>query len=280
MIVCCLGYGYLAKTLLKELCSHGVRSIGLTSKEIEIENNQRDNLILFSRENTSLALKKSTHLIITAPPSDKGCPVMLKFSKEILNSNISSVLYISTTGVYGNHKGQWVNENSKLKCKSKIDKNRLNAEESWKRFSKKNKLGINILRLGAIYGPLRINSFRNRERKILIKKNHYFSRIHVYDISRIITKILMNGFSREVWNLVDEEPCTREDYLMEIIYLKNIKTYHKVKYSDEKVNMEKSYKKYWENNKRVSNFKVKKKLDFVYIFPTYRQGLKSLSSEL
>ena len=280
MIVCCLGYGYLAKTLLKELCSHGVRSIGLTSKKIEIENNQRDNLSLFSRENTSLALKKSTHLVITAPPSDKGCPIMLKFSKEILNSNISSVLYISTTGVYGNHKGHWVNEKSKLKCKSKIDKNRLNAEDAWKRFSKKNQLGINILRLGAIYGPLRINSFRNGERKILVKKNHYFSRIHVYDISRIITKILMNGFSREVWNLVDEEPCTRENYLMEIIYLKNIKTYYKVKYSDEKVNMEKSQKKYWENNKRVSNFKIKKELDFIYIFPTYRQGLKSLSSEL
>ena len=90
----------------------------------------------------------------------------------------------------------------------------------------------------------------------------------------------MNGFSREVWNLVDEEPCTRENYLMEIIYLKNIKTYYKVKYSDEKVNMEKSQKKYWENNKRVSNFKIKKELDFIYIFPTYRQGLKSLSSEL
>merc|ERR1711924_574298 len=112
---------------------------------------------------------------ITAPP-DNSCPILKDFEREIYQSNVKNIIYFSSTGVYGNHNGCWVKENSTLKATNKVDKNRLNAENDWKRFCKKYKLNLNIIRIGAIYGPERIN-FANKN--IIIKKNHYFSRVHV-----------------------------------------------------------------------------------------------------
>ena len=280
MIVCSLGYGYTAMFLLKELCAHGVRSIGITSNKKKIKSNSIDNLKLYPREKTEFAISKATHLIITAPPSKIGCPILLQYFKFIAKSNINSVVYISTTGVYGNHNGNLVDETSTIKGKNILDKNRIYSEMQWNKFCKNNQIKLNIIRLGSIYGPSRCNSFKGKHREVIIKKNHFFSRIHIYDISRIITKILLEGYSDEIWNVVDNEPSSREDYLREIIKLKKIKNFKNVDFLDVQKSMKKNTKKYWTNNKRVDNSKIRYKLSFTFLFPSYREGLKNLIREL
>ena len=103
MIVCALGYGYLSKYVFRRICGLGITTIGVTSKQ------KKDygfrNSFFLSREDIKKAISFSTHLLITAPPNSKGCVIFNKFSDKVLNSNIKSIIYISSTGVYGNHNG-------------------------------------------------------------------------------------------------------------------------------------------------------------------------------
>ena len=123
MIVCALGYGYLAQFVFKSICALGVKGIGVTSENIN--NNEFANIIFVNRDKIKEVLTYSTHLLITAPPDDKGCSIFNKFSSQILASNIKSLIYISSTGVYGNHNGDWGDENSILNAKSHFDKIRV-----------------------------------------------------------------------------------------------------------------------------------------------------------
>ena len=278
LIVCALGYGYLTKFVFKRICSLGIKGIGVTSKNIN--NNEFTNITFVSRDKTKQVLAYSTHVLITAPPDDKGCSIFNKFSGQILASNIKSLTYISSTGVYGNHNGGWVDESSVLKAKSHFDKIRVKAEKQWKNFCKKNNLNLNVVRISGIYGPQRIIKFNKKQLDVVIKNNHYFSRIHVLDAARLISKIILENFYNETWNLTDDFPSSRELFLLEAIKIKNIKSFSKIPFEEYEANLSDRAKNFWLNNKRVSNFKVKKYFEYRFIFPNYRDGIKSLKEYL
>ena len=278
MIVCALGYGYLTQFVFKRICALGIKGIGVTSKNIK--NKEFTNIIFLNRDKIKEALTYSTHLLITAPPDDKGCFIFNKFSSEILASNIKSLIYISSTGVYGNHNGDWVDENSLLNAKSQFDKIRVKSEKQWKTFCKKNNLNLNIVRISGIYGPQRIIKFNKKKLDVIIKKNHYFSRIHILDAARLISKIIIENFNNEIWNLADDFPSTRELFLLEAIEIKNIKNFARIEFEEYEATLSDRAKKFWHNNKRVSNSKVKKYFEYRFIFPNYKSGIKNLKEYL
>ena len=278
MIVCALGYGYLTQFVFKRICALGIKGIGVTSKNIN--NKEFTNIIFLNRNKIKEALAYSTHLLITAPPDDKGCLIFNKFSSEILASNIKSLIYISSTGVYGNHNGDWVDENSLLNAKSQFDKIRIKSEKQWKTFCKKNNLNLNIVRISGIYGPQRIIKFNKKKLDVIIKKNHYFSRIHILDAARLVSKIIIENFNNEIWNLADDFPSTRELFLLEAIEIKNIKNFARIEFEEYEATLSDRAKKFWHNNKRVSNSKVKKYFEYRFIFPNYKSGIKNLKEYL
>ena len=275
MIICSIGHGYLASFLFRELCAFGTLGLGVSSKSTFLNKNL-DNFKIFNRSEVKNAISFSTHLLVTAPSNKKGCPVFNNYFNLIAKSNIKSITYISTTGVYGNHKGEIVNEDSLLKPKYASDRHRILAEDQWSNFSKNNNNILNIVRVAGIYGPGRINGFLKNSKKKIVKKNHFFSRIHVFDIARLISKILLESNSTEIWNLSDNLSSTREDLLLEIVKLKNEKKYEIISFNEYKLNLSKKAKKFWYNNKRVSNKKVKQKLRYCFLFSNYKNGLKSL----
>ena len=278
MIVCALGYGYLTQFVFNRICALGIKGIGVTSKNIN--NSEFANIIFVNRDKIKEVLAYSTHLLITAPPDDKGCFIFKKYSSQILESNIKSLIYISSTGVYGNHNGDWVDENSVLNAKSHFDKIRVKAEKQWKKFCKKNNLNLNIVRISGIYGPERIISFNKKKLDVIIKKNHYFSRIHILDAARLISKIILENFHNEIWNLADDFPSSRELFLLEVIKIKNIKNFERIPFEEYEGTLSERAKKFWLNNKKVSNFKVKKYFEYRFIFPNYRGGIKNLKEYL
>ncbi len=278
MIVCAIGYGYLSRFIFQRLCRLGITGLGITSKEDYI--NDLDNVRIFKRDKIKNALSFSSHLLITAPPQEHGCEILDNYSKNILHSNIRSILYISTTGVYGNHKGAWVNENSQLNATFDKDKKRLKAENRWKYFCNKNKINLNIIRISGFYGPLRIKNFEDGKVKIIEKEGHFFSRVHILDAARIISKIILQSRNNEIWNISDDKPTSRAEFLLEIIKIKSIKKYEVISYKNYLKTKPESMKKYWLNNKRISNQKVKKFFKYQFIFPTYKNGLKNLKEYL
>jgi nucleoside-diphosphate-sugar epimerase len=275
LIISSIGHGYLASFLFKELCAFGALGLGVSSKATFLNKNL-DNFKIFNRCEVKNAISYSTHLLVTVPSNKKGCPVFNNYLNLIAKSNIKSITYISTTGVYGNHKGEIVNEDSLLKARYASDRQRILAEDQWSNFSKNNKNVLNIVRVAGIYGPGRINGFLKNSKKKIVKKNHFFSRIHIFDIARLISKILLESNSNEIWNLSDNLSSTREDLLLEIVKLKKVKKYETINFEEYKVNLSKKARKFWYNNKRVSNKKVKQKLRYCFLFSNYKNGLKSL----
>ena len=278
LIVCALGYGYLAQYVFKRICALGVKGIGVTSENIN--KNEFANIIFVNRAKIKEVLLYSTHLLITAPPDDKGCSIFNKFSSQILASNIKSLVYISSTGVYGNHNGDWVNENSVVKAKSQFDKIRVKSEKQWRTFCRRYNLNLNIVRISGIYGPQRIIKFNKKKLDVIIKKNHYFSRIHVLDAARLVSKIILENLNNEIWNLADDFPSSRELFLSEAIKVKNIKNFTSIQFEEYEATLSDRAKKFWLNNKRVSNSKVKRYFEYRFIFPDYRSGIKNLKEYL
>ena len=278
MIVCALGYGYLARFVFKRICLLGIKGIGVTSKQIN--QNNFSNITLVTRDKIKEVLAYSTHLLITAPPDEYGCSIFNKYSNQILKSNIRSLIYISTTGVYGNHNGEWVDEDSILNTKSQFDKIRVKSEKKWKKFCKKNNLNFNIVRISGIYGPDRIVKLKEKKLDVIIKKNHYFSRIHTLDAARLISKIILQNYSNQIWNLADDCPSSREAFLLEVIKIKKIKNYTSIPFKKYEKNLSERGKKFWFNNKRVSNYKIKKYFEYRFIFSDYKDGIKSLKEYL
>ena len=281
MIVTSLGHGYVSKYLLKEIASNGVICIGVTDNYKNYKKEYIENMSILPRSMTKKSIKKSTHLLVTAPPYKNKCPILSKYKETIIKSNIRSILYVSSTGVYGDHKGKWVSENTALKEEKRTaNKNRIKAEESWLAFSKKNFLLINIVRLGGIYGPDRPKLNKEIYKDIIIKKDHYFSRINVLDISRLIVNILFNSNKNNYWNLVDDLPSTRKNFMERIIKLKKVKDYNFKNYEELKDEISDTRKKFWEANKKVSNKKVKKSFRYNFLFPSYLSGLKYIIKNL
>ena len=278
MIVCALGYGYLARFVFKRICLLGIKGIGVTSKQIN--QNNFSNITLVTRDKIKEVLAYSTHLLITAPPDENGCSIFNKYSNQILKSNIKSLIYISTTGVYGNHNGEWVDEDSILNTESQFDKIRVKSEKKWKKFCKKNNLNFNIVRISGIYGPERIIKLKEKKLDVIIKKNHYFSRIHILDAARIISKIILYNHHNETWNLADDSPSSREAFLLEAIKIKKVKNFSSISFEEYKNFLSDRSRKFWLNNKRVSNSKVKKYFEYRFIFPNYKGGIKNLKDYL
>ena len=278
MIVCALGYGYLSKYVFRRICGLGVTAIGITSKQINDYGFR--NSFFVSRENIKKTLSFSTHLLITAPPNSKGCIIFNNFSDKVLNSNIKSIIYISSTGIYGNHNGNWVDEKSLIKANSPFDKIRLKAEKQWKKFCSNYNINLNIVRIAGIYGPHRLININEKELIVVLKRNHYFSRIHILDAARLVSKIILENYKDEVWNLADDLPSSREAFLSEVIKVKKITKFSTISYEKYSKTISERSKKFWINNKRVSNNKIKDHFEYKFIFPSYINGIRNLKEYL
>ena len=278
MIVCALGYGYLSKYVFRRICGLGVTAIGITSRQINDYGFR--NSFFVSRENIKKTLSFSTHLLITAPPNSKGCIIYNNFSDKVLNSNIKSIIYISSTGIYGNHNGNWVDEKSLIKANSPFDKIRLKAEKQWKKFCSNYNINLNIVRIAGIYGPHRLVNINEKELIVVLKRNHYFSRIHILDAARLVSKIILENYKDEVWNLADDLPSSREAFLSEVIKVKKITKFSTISYEKYSKTISERSKKFWINNKRVSNNKIKDHFEYKFIFPNYINGIRNLKEYL
>ena len=136
------------------------------------------------------------------------------------------------------------------------------------------------MRVSGIYGPQRITKLNKKKLEVIVNKNHYFSRIHILDAARLISKIILHNHDNEIWNLADDSPSSREAFLLEVIKIKKIKNFSTTSFEEYKNFLSKRSKKFWLNNKRVSNNKIKKYFEYKFVFPDYKGGIKNLKDYL
>jgi nucleoside-diphosphate-sugar epimerase len=276
----CFGFGQVAKNFIKKLSIEKYNiNLSTTSRSESSKktfNGINYDCFLFNNEkfdqNLEVKLKEADHILVSIPPENQEDLVVKNFSKFLKSSKVKWITYLSATSVYGDHKGEWVNENSKTIPTSNKGIARLKAESSWAYLGKNNKLPVQIFRLSGIYSNEKniLVRLKSGDIKLINKKDHYFSRIHVADIANILFKSLSKFKSGEIYNLSDDKPSSSTEISLYGAKILNIEIIENIEIEAIKSQM---LKNFYNDSKKVSNKKVKNYFNYDLIFPSYIEGL-------
>jgi nucleoside-diphosphate-sugar epimerase len=219
-----------------------------------------------------------THLLISVPPGETGDPVLNCHRDELaqLARSLRWAGYLSTTGVYGDRQGEWVDEASPLQPTTARGERRLAAETAWRELG----LPLHIFRLAGIYGPGRnqLVSLRNGTAKRIVKKGQIFSRIHVADIAGVLEASMARPNPGQAYNVCDDEPCPPQDVVA--FAAKLLKTSPPPEIPFDAAELSPMARSFYAESKRVSNRRIKDELGYRLIYPSYREGLTALLATL
>jgi nucleoside-diphosphate-sugar epimerase len=276
----CFGFGQVAKSFLTKIdlenynINLSTTSRNETSKKIFNGISYHNYFFNGEKYDQDLIsnLKKSDHILISIPPIEGSDIVFKMFSKFIKDSKVKWVTYLSATSVYGNHDGEWVDENSKNKPTSQNGIDRLKAENLWLSSNIRHNLPIQIFRLSGIYSNQNniLSRLKVGTAKLINKKNHFFSRVHVEDIGNILYESLTKFKEGEIFNISDDKPSSSEEVTLYAAKLLNIKDIKKVEIESLENSM---LKNFYKDSKKVNNQKMKEFFNYRLKFPTYVEGL-------
>lgn len=236
-----------------------------------------------SPEQISRLIGETDELIIAVPPDAGGDRIVRHFHQSIMQAPLlRTIIYLSTIGVYGDHDGEWVNEDTAPTPSSARSRHRLRAENDWIALARAKGVSLHILRLAGIYGPGRnaLESLRKGTAKRIVKPGQVFNRIHVADIARAIAACLdyPEAGSVHVWNVCDDRPAPPQDLIVHAATLLAMRPPPEMDFADAELSdMTRSF---YGENKRVRNDRLKNGLGVTLGYPTYREGLRALASTL
>lgn len=270
------GHGYSAQALSRLLLLNSWDVVG-TSRSATADPAQScaTRMMVFPGDSLSDTLKTATHILISAAPDADGDPVLRLLRDEITHAapNLEWVGYLSTTGVYGDHQGGWVTEDTPLTPSTQRGQYRVAAEAEWQSIPG---LPLHIFRLAGIYGPGRgpFAKVRNGTARRIIKDAQVFSRIHVDDIAQALAASIAAPDPGAIYNLCDDDPAPPQDVIEYAAQLLGLPVPPAVDFQT--AEMSPMARSFYAESKRVDNSRLKDDLGVNLFYPGYREGLKSL----
>jgi len=273
----CFGLGYSALTLAKQLLSHGWRVSGTCRTSEKCERLRSIGITAYIFDNDLPLqeiwdLESVTHILHSIPPNEAGDPVIINHLEDLkILPNLEWFGYLSTTGVYGNHNGAWVDEEIPITPPQGRNMRRAEAEEAWLASG----LPVQIFRLSGIYGKGRsvIEELKAGKAHRVYKEGQVFSRIHVEDIAQIVLASINNPNPGRVYNCADDEPVPQTEVVEYAAGLLGVDPPPLVNFAD--AELSEMAKSFWANNRRINNARIKNELNVQLKYPTYREGLTS-----
>jgi len=279
----CFGLGYSALALADRLKGEGWRIAGtcrsadtaalLAERGIEVYPFERDRPLA----HPDAALAGTTHLLASIPPDAEGDPVVDRHGDAIgALTNLAWAGYLSTTGVYGDHGGGWVDEETPLTPNGPRGERRLAAERAWLGLLDRFGTPIHLFRLAGIYGPGRnalVTVKAGRAHRI-VKPGQVFSRIHRDDIVETLLASMRKPNPGAAYNLCDDEAAPPQDVIAFACALLGRDAPPEVPY--EEAALSPMARSFYADNKRVRNDRIKTELGVMLRWPTYREGLRAL----
>jgi nucleoside-diphosphate-sugar epimerase len=227
------------------------------------------------------AIAAADFALVSAPPAASGDPVLAVCADAIARAKyLRSIVYLSTVGVYGDHGGAWVDEETPPKPDVGRSRERLEAEEAWRDLGARHGIAVAILRLAGIYGPGQnalVQVAQGKARRV-VKPGQIFNRIHVGDIAQAIDAALTRQASA-IFNIADDEPTPPGDPIAFAARLLGREPPPEIAFTDAAPSMSPMALSFWQDCRRVNNVKLKRELGVVLRYPTYREGLKALLEE-
>jgi len=258
-----------------------IRKFGCTVLTSSRSARKDPNSFIFNSENGVVPDEKIfegvTHILSCIPPDKNGKdPVVGCLKNQLNNLSPEWVGYLSTTGVYGNAKGDWVSETDQPNPFQSRSHKRLNCEQEWIESG----FPVQIFRLPGIYGPGRssFEAIRNKKIRVISKKDQVFSRIHVADIANAIIYLLQNKNSLKFYqiiNIADDEPCSQIEVMQYCYDLIGLTMPKPILFEDAKKELSPIAQSFWMENRRVSNKLLCETLGYQLIYKNYKLGLKN-----
>lgn len=271
------GHGYSAQALERLLLPQGWRIIGTTRSEAKAEAMRTRGIeaLIWPGADVTDALNAASHLLMSASPDDGSDPVLAALQDQITAraDQFEWAGYLSTTGVYGDHGGDWVDETAPLTPATRRGQARVVAEAAWQAIPA---LPLHIFRLAGIYGPGRgpFAKVRNGTARRIIKDGQVFSRTHVDDIAQVLAASIARPNPGAIYNVCDDDPAPPQDVIAYAAQLLGLPVPEAVPFEDAELTpMARSF---YAESKKVRNDRIKDDLGIKLLFPDYRSGLQSL----
>ncbi len=282
----CFGLGYTARALALMLARQGWQIAGTTRASDAVATLQAMGfeVVPFDRDRPladPAALAHATHLLSAVPPDAAGDPVLDRHFADLAKlTTLRWVGYLSTTGVYGDRDGDWVDEASCLSPSGERGRRRLMAERRWLALAREHGLPVHVFRLAGIYGPGRsqLDALRSGKARRIVKPGQLFSRIHVDDIVRVLIASMARHNPGTAYNLADDEAAPPEaviDFAAALLGMAPPPSE-----SFETATLSEMAASFYRDSKRVSNARIKQELGVSLAYPTYREGLRHLHAAM
>jgi nucleoside-diphosphate-sugar epimerase len=284
----CFGLGYSALAFARRLQAAGWRVVGtcrdparaasFAAAGIEALPFDRDRRLA----DAARRLAEADAVLSSVPPDAAGDPVLDCHAADLANAAAGGRLrwvgYLSTTGVYGDRGGGWVDESSALRPSGERGRRRVAAEEGWLALWRRHRLPVHLFRLAGIYGPGRnaLVALREGSAKRVIKPGQVFSRIHVDDIAAVLAASLARPNPGAAYNVADDDPAPPSEVIEEAARLLGLPPPPAVPF--EAAALSAMARSFYDDNKRTANRRIKEELGVVLRYPDYRAGLAALAA--
>lgn len=269
-----IGHGYCAQALARVLVAQGWRVIGTTRDPARAEALRAAGVepLLWPCDDLAPALGQATHVLSSVAPDATGDPVLAHHRAALAAARPVWAGYLSTTGVYGDHAGGWVDETTPLAPATARGRARVAAEAEWQALG----LPLHLFRLAGIYGPGRgpFAKVRAGTARRILKPGQVFSRIHVDDIVQVLAASMAQPRSGAIYNLCDDDAAPPEDVIAHAADLLGLPVPPAEDWQT--ADMTPMARSFYAESKRVRNDRIKSELGIRLRYPTYREGLAAL----
>ena len=268
------GLGYCAQVLARRLLAAGWSVTG-TSRDGEGDTLPFDRTR--SLDDPARQMEGARHVLVSIPPDAAGDPVLACHGDDIAKlEQLSWLGYLSTTGVYGDHGGGWVDETTATAPINKRSEWRVAAEQTWLDWGRRHDVAVQIFRLAGIYGPGRnaLENLAQGKARRIVKPGHVFSRIHVDDLASVLQESMAKPNAGAIYNVCDDEPAPPQDVITYAAGLLGLTPPEALSFDN--ANLSPMAASFYADNKRVSNKRITGELKVELQYPNYRAGLASL----
>lgn len=268
-----LGHGYSASALAARLRPMGWTVIGTCRNPARADALRAAGVEpLLWPADLGQVLPRVTHILASAAPDERGDPFLQLAEPALRAAKPAWVGYLSTTAVYGDHQGGWVDETTPVNPQSARARQRVLAENQWLATG----LPVHVFRLAGIYGPGRgpFEKVRDGTAQRIIKAGQVFSRIHVADIAETLLASIARPNPGAVYNVCDNDPAPPQDVLSYAAHLLGLPEPPAVPYDE--AEMSPMARSFYAESKRVRSDRIKTELGVRLNFPDYRTGLSAM----
>ncbi|MEK9945501.1 MAG: SDR family oxidoreductase [Alphaproteobacteria bacterium] len=277
----CLGMGYVATALATRLAAEGWEIAATCTNAEKQQVLEKEGFVaaLLSSDNdlAPSILEGVTHIVSSIPPNEAGDPAAAWLARHTSRLvDVTWAALLSTTGVYGDRDGAWVDEAADLRPTSPRSQRRVDAERQWLSLHQTNGLPAHVFRLAGIYGPGRnpLDRIRSGTAHRIVKPGLKLSRIHRDDIVGILCASIARPNPGAIYNVADDEPAPPQDVVTFGCSLLGVTPPPEEDFAT--AEMSPMARSFYLDNKRVRNSRLRDELGYVLAYPTYRDGLKAL----